>query len=948
MGLRLRGSVSAARRRLPFISAVGAFLLASVGQCLLNRRTHEQVAVVLFVVAWALTLVAFLRVPQRKEEAGELPASRWNRRGTMALLVASVPAWVASAVLVLRWDHLHTVVPLYVLSMTAVGLVCFRWEGWKLPGRNWFREHWGCVILVVLVLGFGLFLRVHRLDHYPPPGGISWNDEAQIGKEAYGIIHHGYRPWQFPVSVYATFLSFQMLGATVFALRLPFVVLGSLTLVVFYLLARELFRFPVALAATFLFAVSRWHIAFSRLVLPSTPAMLLEVATLYLLLRGRRTGGMMSYVLAGLTMSLGLYSHASFRIVLLLVLVLFLGDAWSAWRSGAGRSVGQVANLLYVMRRGWLAFLVSTILFTAPFVGIVVREPYRAFGERFNAVMPVVFGGGGDRASYLGTVLHHSRQALGFFNYAGEAWGAVNLPDLPMLDPCTGVLFVLGLGYCLFYCWRSNHPFYLAWFLITMIGGGVLTVDFRSHRFAGVMPVLFIFAGVFIEGAWSAFRRGFGDSRQGYFAFVLLPVMVFAGYSNYHTFFYRQIDAAVVRVEFTREVSAIASYMASLGEGRYFYLFANHPFYSPGMDFAWMAGEPPGERAQNVLDAIPSHREGSDEELVYVFSTPYNVDALAEAVRHFYPQAVLQTFHGRYERYTFVSARVPAAEARRAQGLKGVYYSAHDASGEPVLTRQDDQLSFDWRSDHPPVPLPFRVEWTGSVYAPRSGPYLFQAEGTGQVQVYVDQQPLLDGQEVRLVKGWHTLRVDYASGEEEGALRLIWSSPHRARQVVPRGFLRPSTEVNGLLCSYFEGPEWRGEPVQQSIEPVMALRWMPTGWQSAPLPELAGKLYSLDCQGQLNVDQAGSYRFQVLPWQGVATLYIDGEQVAAVEDPITVTGGGELELSQGWHDVQLRYSYRGGEFSGVQLSWTPPGRETRVIPAGALRPGHGVIAERGG
>jgi hypothetical protein len=890
--------------------------------------------VALFVLAIALTLVAFLQLPEKKEKV-ELPASRWNWRGMLALLMASLPACVASALLVLNWNNLPKALPLYILSLGAAGYVCYRWEGWSLPKLVLLKEHWRELILVALVLACGLFLRLYRLDYYPPPGSISWNDEAQIGKDAYGIIHHGYLPWQFPNSVYATFLSFQLLGPTVLALRLPFVLLGFLTLIFFYLLARELFRFPIALATTFLFAVSRWHIAFVRLVLPSTPAMLLEVATFCLLLRGRRSDGMMNYILAGLTMGLGLYSHASFRIVPILVLLLFIGQAWDSWRSG-GKGWREGLRALGGGCSGWLPFLVSTTLFIAPLVAIVRREPYRAFGERFAAVAPVLFAP--DRATHLERVLQHTQRALGFFNYVGEAWGAVNLPDLPMLDPWSGVLFALGLGYCLFYFWRNRHPFYLAWFLITVIGGGVLTIDFRSHRFAGVMPVLFIFAGVFIDRAWAAFRHAFGPARQGYFAFILLPVLLLAAHTNYYIFFYRQIDDPSVRIEFTREVSAIANYMASLGEGHYFYLFANHGYYTTGMDFAWMAGEPPGERGLDILDAIPSHRKAGDEELVYIFSTPYNVEALAQVVRYFYPQAVTETFQGEYNRYTFIAAHVGAEEAAAAQGLTGRYYGGYHHSGEPSLVRQDTQLSFDWRWKEPPLSFPFSAEWEGTVYAPEWGTYAFESEATGQVRVYVNEQPLGNGDEITLVKGWHIFRVVYETEEEQGSIRLLWIAPRRGREVVPPGFLSPRTEVNGLLVSYYEGPDWMGQPVQRSIEPIISLLGMPTAQQSALIPELAGKTYSLDCQGQLKVERDGSHRFKIEPWNGVATLYVDGEEVLTVAGTMSISGTGEIQLSQGWHDLQLRYSYHGGEFSGVQLLWTQPGGYTRIIPPSALRP----------
>ncbi len=934
--------MSQVQRVLPFILTVAAFLLASLGQALLNRRVNEEAAVALFAVAIVLTLIAFLR-PHEGKKAEKAPPSRWDLGGMLSLLVASIPAWVASILLMLRWDYLPTAVPLYIWSVALVGAVCSRRDDWAWPRFKAIREHWIELTLVILVLGFGLFLRLDRLDYYPPPGGISWNDEAQIGKDAYGIIRHGYLPWQFPVSVYSTYLSFRAVGATVFALRLPFVLLGFLTLIVFYLLARELFHFPVALTATFLFAVSRWHIAFTRLVLPSTPAMLLEVATFYLLLRGRRTGGMMNYILAGLTMSVGLYSHASFRMVPILVLFLLVGEIWTLWRSGEDRPVGLVATLSYAIGSRWMAFLVAAALFAAPFLAVVRREPYRAFGERFSVVMPVLFGA--ERAAHLGGLLHRAQQSLGFFNYRGEAWGAVNLPDLPMLDPWTGVLFALGFGYCLFYFWRNRHLFYLAWFLITVIGGGVLTLDFRSHRFAGVMPVLFIFAGVFVEGAWATFRRTFGSSRGRCFALILVPVLVLAGYANYDIFFQRQIHADSVRVEFTREVSAIANYMASLGDGHYFYLFANHAYYTPGMDFAWMAGEPPGERALGILDVIPSHTDTGDDELVYIFSTPYDVEALTDVVRFYYPGARIETFQGEYDRYTFVSARVEAEMAREAQGLMGSYYAGYHPSEEPDMVQKDAQLSFDWSREDPPLPFPFRAEWRGTIYAPEEGTYVFETEATGRAQVHVDDQPLQDGKGVQLVKGWHALGVVYASTDEAGGLRLLWRTPQGDREMVPPRFLSPREEVNGLLVTVFEGPDWRGQPVQQSIEPVIYLVRVPSAWQSAFIPELAGKLYSLDCQGQLKVDQAGPYGFQIVAWNGNADLYVDGQEVVTVGGTRTISGRGEVELTPGWHEIRLRYSYQGGEFSGVQLSWTPRGGETRIIPPAALRPA-GHVAER--
>jgi hypothetical protein len=912
------------------LTALG-FVLASLGQVLLSRRQDEGVAVLLLAAAVGLTLVAFRRLPVNEGPGGREPRSRWDRQGLLTLLVASLPAWVAGCLLAMRWGSLYAGVPLYAAGFVLMALVCARRERWHPPPLSALGEPWVEFVVVGLVLALGCFLLVYRLDYYPPPGGISWNDEAQIGKDAYGILNHAYHPWQFPVSVYATSLSFLLLGSTVFALRLTFVTLGFVTLIVFYLLAREIFRFPVALAATYLFAVSRWHIAFSRLALPSTPAMLLEVATFYLLLRGRRTGGMMNYVLAGLIMGLGLYSHASFRIVPFLVLLLFLGQVWSWWRA---RTVGEVGRFRGTLSP-WLPFLASAIVIVLPLAAIVWREPHLTFGERFSSVMPAVFGTEG--VTGTDSVAQRAARLLGFFNYQGEAWGAVNLPDLPMLDPVTGVFFALGFGYCLFRFWRNAHAFYLSWFLMTLVAGGLLTVDLRSHRFAGVMPVLFLFAGVFLEGAWVAFRQAWGESRRSLFFVTLVPLLALAGYANYHLLFDQQIDADSVRIEFTREISAVANYIASLGEGHYFYLFANYPYYSPGMDFAWMAHEAPGEQGVDVLDVIPNHRTAGNEDLVYVFVTPYNVQALADVVRYFYPGAPIETFQGEYDRYTFVAAHVSAEQVRKAQGLLGSYYSGTSTEVEPEVVRQEGQLSFDWTEEEPPLPFPFSAEWQGTLCAPEEGSYVLEMEPPGLCRIEVDEWEPRQKEEIWLVKGWHKLRVMCLGLEDVGSVRLLWTVPGGQKEVVAPEFLSPKEQVNGILVSVYQGPDWEGEPVAESIQPSLSLLRMPSPWDSAFIAGLQGEQYSLECSGQLRAEDEGTYRFDVAPRNGSATLWLDGVEVAA-GDESTRTGPNAAELRPGWHDLRLTYAYRGGEFSGVEVLWTPPGGNAQVIPLAMLRP----------
>ncbi|MDH4209399.1 MAG: PA14 domain-containing protein, partial [Anaerolineae bacterium] len=631
----------------------------------------------------------------------------------------------------------------------------------------------------------------------------------------------------------------------------------------------------------------------------------------------------------------GLYSHASFRIVPVLVAMLLAGEAWSSWR-GQRRPARQNLFPLRGLVASWGVFLASAVVVTLPLVSVVLREPHVAFGERFTSVMPAVFEPAG--AMQQDGLIGRAQRLLGFFNYRGESWGAVNLPDWPMLDPVTAVLFMLGFGCCLVYFWRNRHLFYLAWCLLTIIAGGLLTVDLRSHRFAGVMPVLFILAGLFLDGTMKTFELAFGGDRRRYLALFVVPVLAAAGWTNYYIFFQRQIHANSVRVEFTREVSDVANYIAGLGEGHYVYLFANYPYYSPGMDFAWMAGEAPGERGMDALDAIPSHGHTGDEHLVYIFVTPYNVEALAEVVGYFYPEKRIETFHGDYRRYTFVAAHVGVAEARSAQGLLAYYYSGAGLDALPEVVRWESQVSVDWRTVPPPLQAPFSVQWRGTLYAPRDGDYVLEMEPAELCRTHLDEVELASGEGVRLVKGWHKLLVACSELEDRERLRFLWTAPGRPREVVPSEFLSPKREVNGALVSVFEGPDWRGEPLEQSIQPVLSLLRMPLAWQSGFTPELAGKLYSLDCRGRLEVEQPGYYRFDLRAWNGHAALWIDGTEVVATEGAGASSGSGQVELASGGHDLWLRYSYQGGELSGVDVLWTPPDGETQTIPPALLRP----------
>ena len=72
----------------------------------------------------------------------------------------------------------------------------------------------------------------------------------------------------------------------------------------------------------------------------------------------------------------------------------------------------------------------------------------------------------------------------------------------------------------------------------------------------------------------------------------------------------------------------------------------------------------------------------------------------------------------------------PAADSNEA-GLKGEYFASSDLQGQPVLTRTDRRIDFDWDAASPAPGVPakdFGVRWSGTMQVPAPGDYPFNIQ----------------------------------------------------------------------------------------------------------------------------------------------------------------------------------------------------------------------------
>lgn len=195
--------------------------------------------------------------------------------------------------------------------------------------------------ILIVVLAIAAILRFVSLDKFP----IGLNaDEAALGYNAYSLIQTGKDEWGVkwpmvfrsfddfkpPLYVYLAIPFVKAFGLNIWSVRLPSAILGTLTVLLVYLLVCALKIFPdkkkndaLALISSLLLAVSPWHLQFSR------GAWEVNVSTFFLCL------GVYGFILGlkksryfslfSISFALSLFTYHSARVVApLLVLALVL------------------------------------------------------------------------------------------------------------------------------------------------------------------------------------------------------------------------------------------------------------------------------------------------------------------------------------------------------------------------------------------------------------------------------------------------------------------------------------------------------------------------------------------------------------------------------------------------------------------------------------------------
>ena len=207
----------------------------------------------------------------------------------------------------------------YYISMTRMSSLISR-----VGSRN---------ALMVIVLLAGL-LRLINLGSLPQSfhndevmNGYVGRFTLQNGVDLYGnkwpvLYFDNFGDYPNILPMYLSGLSTYLFGVNQFAVRFPIAIAGVLTVVVIYLIAKELFpKSNVPIISAFVLAVSPWHVVLSRATAEGVTASMVFLLALWILVKGIKNKRLLwlliSYVLFGLTYLL----YPSFRVFVPLALL---------------------------------------------------------------------------------------------------------------------------------------------------------------------------------------------------------------------------------------------------------------------------------------------------------------------------------------------------------------------------------------------------------------------------------------------------------------------------------------------------------------------------------------------------------------------------------------------------------------------------------------------------
>lgn len=840
-------------------------------------------------------------------------------KARQAFRSALPPAWLPwvkpaffAAALVLAWfgqeqlfdRHLTPGLILWLAAAAAAVLAFARQPDRLETPEISPRFEAACLALILVAAAVFRTWRLSAIPHgYFFDEAVNALEGLQMLKDPKALSIFGPSDAPLPaLHFYLNTLALKLGGVNVLATKIMIACWGCLTVAVFYFLARRVVSVPVALAAAFLLAVMRWHVNFSRINFVGISTPLFGAAAAYFLFRGLETKNRWHMGLSGLAVALGLYTYyASNLIPLVIGTYLVLQLAWDR-------------KFLQEQWQGVLVFLVVSLAVFAPLGHFALTEPGRFFARNgqvliFNHVPP---------EQAWSAFWQNVKLTLLMFNHFGDCNGRHNLPEAPLLDMTTGLLFGLGLIWSVSHFWRKHNFYSAAWFLVALIPGFFTIEAPQGYRCIGAIIPVALLAGIGLERIWQSASELTQGTQARKWLWVGLAILgAYVAAQNWQDYFDRQAGHTACWSEFSCREFAMGERVHELGPTYHAYISAgsfNYPTIR-FLGYPYLDAEP-----LQIISSLPSSFDGG-KNIVYMLLPVH--DGALELLRYYYPGGQEKVYPSPYDFTLFTEYRVSHAQIRQERGLNGIYRGSDGRE----LKQQDGQEAF--RLEQPAAGLarPVTARWTGSLRVPAWATYRFRMDGAAAFRLAIDGQSVPPSG-VQLAQGMHNLSAQAEISASNQPLTWLWQrGEHAPWNPIPGTALSPQAQVHGLTGTYYLTPDRSGNPYLKRVDPLLALL-------GADFPLSAP--FSAAWQGRINLPKTGTYGFGTFSNE-TSSVTIDGKRVVENKIPDTYQEA-QTRLEAGLHRIRIDYEKKAGAYPQMILYWTPPGKNKQKVPFANLLP----------
>lgn len=377
-------------------------------------------------------------------------------------------------------------------------------------------------IFFIGIILIAFIVRIWNIANNPP--ALSW-DEVSIGYNAYTISttgrdEHGrwfpldtfiaYGDYKPPIPIYLTVPFVAVFGLTEVAVRLPVVIISTLTVGLLFFVAKELFithrsSLRIALFSQALIAVSPWHINLSRAGFESTIGLFFTTLGVYLFLLARRLPRL--YVVCLIPFVASVYTFNSSRYVSLFLVPFLMILNWRLiWEKrqlvGLGIVIGVICLLPIASHlqsaEARLRFQEVSI-FSDPAIVSTANQRIEMLGNTTFAHLIA-----NRRIGYLLSFAKHFLDHFDpkFLFISGDGNPKFSTQDVGQLYIIEIVTLVVGI--VSIYAWSGRiFTLLIGWLIISLVPASVARETPHALRILSTLPVFILVSAFGIVRLWS-------------------------------------------------------------------------------------------------------------------------------------------------------------------------------------------------------------------------------------------------------------------------------------------------------------------------------------------------------------------------------------------------------------------------------------------------------------